>query len=62
MIYKTTIAMIFLLAIATVGAIGITIEMGIQSVQGQAFFDPDDSGKSKSFHDRNGDEHSNRHA
>lgn len=52
-----TITMLLLIAIA-VGMIGTTIEMGLQSAQGQAHLDTDDIGKGKSFHDSNGDLHS----
>jgi cation transporter-like permease len=55
-----TIAMFLLIAIATVGAIGI-VGTGIQSAQARFGFDPDDSGHGQSFHDANGDLHSNGH-
>jgi hypothetical protein len=62
MIQTKTIAMFLLIAIATVGAIGIEIGTATQSAQ--AFFgrDPDDTGHGQSFHDANGDLHSNGHA
>ena len=60
MIQAKTIAMLLLIAIATVGAIGIAIEMGMQSAH--ACFrgtDCDDTGHGQSFHDINGDSQSN---
>jgi hypothetical protein len=67
MVQTKTIAMVFLIAIATIGAIGIEIGTATQSVQGQnnclpISHDPDDFGKGQSFHDCNGDLHSNGHA
>jgi hypothetical protein len=61
-----TIAMILLIAIATVGAIGIGIGIATQSVQGQLScfkggFDHDDAFKGQSFHDCKGDINSNGH-
>ncbi len=58
MIQTKTIAVVLLLAIATVGAIGI-VGTGIQSVQGACFggFD-EDTGHGQSCHDVNGDIHS----
>jgi hypothetical protein len=55
-----TIAMLLLIAIATIGAIGIAMGTGMQSAQAR-FGDPDDS-HGQSFHDANGDLHSNGHA
>ena len=66
-----TIAMLLLIAIATIGAIGIGIGTASQSVQGQfgaggntctpGSGDPrhfnDDRGNGQSFHDCNGDAH-----
>lgn len=63
LIQTKRIAMILLIAIATVGAIGIATEMGMQSAH--ACFrgtDCDDTGHGQSFHDSNGDLHSNGHA
>ena len=61
-----TIAMILLMAIATIGAVGIGIGTSTQSAQGQnpcrGFGDFDDRGHGQSFHDCNGDKHSNGHA
>jgi hypothetical protein len=58
-----TIAMILLIAIATVGTIGIGIGTSTQSAHALVcrFSDPDDS-HGQSFHDSNGDLHSNGHA
>jgi hypothetical protein len=53
--------MILLIAIATVGAIGI-VGTGIQSAQARHFGDPDDTGHGQSSHDINGDINSNGHA
>ena len=70
MIQTKTIAMILLIAIATIGAIGIGIGTATQSVQGQneaggnscTHTDRDDRQIGQSYHDCNGDRHSNGHA
>lgn len=65
MIQTKIIALVVLIAIATVGVIEIGIGNGIQSVHGQCNgggggqHDPDDCGHGKSLqHDTNGDSHS----
>ena len=57
MIQTKTIAMVLLVAIVTIGAIGIGIGTATQSVKARGGgFDRDDS-NGQSFHDSNGDNH-----
>ncbi len=66
-----TIAMLLLITIATIGAIGIGIGTATQSAQGQNTCTPgsgdprhfnDDRGQGNSYHDCNGDLNSHGHA
>ena len=60
-----TIAMLLVIAIATIGAIGITIGTVTQSAHAVGGCPPhcgDDSGHGQSFHDSNGDLNSHGHA
>jgi len=61
-----TIAMLLVIAIATIGAIGITIGTVTQSAHAVGgcppHCDSDDSGHDQSFHDSNGHLHSHGHA
>lgn len=56
-----TITSLLLIAIATIGTVGIGIGTATQLAQA-AILDLDDLGHGQSFHDSKGDLHSNGHA